>query len=106
MFGTLRAGHKLGAIGAKWAGATSVDPGDKGQVVKVAAQYMDRGMDPEDAWLTAMTSWMSGMPWPDSKLMLAQAMVKFLDAYEGKIALSATTIIGARQAAQEIISNG
>lgn len=104
MFKALMAGHKLGTIGSKWLSATSVDPGDKGQVAKIATKYMvDGGMEPEDAWLTAMVDWMSGMPWPDSKLMVAQAMVRFLDAYEGKVALSAHTILGARQAALEII---
>jgi hypothetical protein len=106
MFQMLKAGHKLGAIGAKWVGATGVDPGDNGQVAKVASQYVSqRLMEPEDAWLMAMTNWMSGMPWPDSKLMLAQAMLQFLDVYEGKVALSAVTILNARQTAQEIVSN-
>lgn len=106
MFKTLMAGHKLGAIGSKWISATSVDPGDKGQVAKIATKYMvDGGMEAEDAWLTAMVNWMSGMPWPDSKLMVAEAIVRFLDAYEGKVALSANTILGARKAALEIIVN-
>lgn len=107
MFRTLKAGHKLGAIGAKWASVTSVDPGDNGQVAKVATKYMvDHGMEPEDAWLTAMIAWMSGMPWPDSKLMVARAMLQFLDACEGKFALSAATAGTARQTAQQILSNG
>ena len=107
MFRTLKAGHKLGAIGAKWASVTSGDPGDNGQVAKVATKYMvDHGMEPEDAWLTAMIAWMSGMPWPDSKLMVARAMLQFLDACEGKFALSAATAGTARQTAQQILSNG
>lgn len=61
------------------------------------------GMNLGDAWLTAMINWMAGMPWPESQLTVAQAMIQFLDAYEGKIALSAATIISARQVAQDII---
>jgi hypothetical protein len=104
MFGALKAAHKLGAVGAKWASATGVDPGDNGQVAKLASQYIaNLNIDPEDAWVSALVTWMNGMPWPDSKLMVAEAMLRFLDAYEGKIALSAATIIGARCAAEEII---
>lgn len=106
MFRTLKAGDKLGAIGAKWTKVTNVDPGDKGQVAKLATQFMSAdGMAPEDAWLTSMTAWMSGMPWLDSKVMLAQAMFLFLDACESNSPFSADASANARQSAQEIIYN-
>lgn len=106
MFRTSKAGHKLGAIGAKWARITNVDPGDKGQVAKLATQFMVAdGLAPEDAWLTSLTAWMSGMPWPDSKAMLAQAMFCFLDAFDGDSVFSADVAESARQSAQAIIYN-
>jgi hypothetical protein len=106
MFGTLKAGHKLGAIGARWAKITNVDPGDKGQVAKRATQFMVADdMTPEDAWLTSMVAWMSGMPWPDSKVMLAQAMFRFLDACGDSSAFSADAATNARESAQAIIYN-
>ena len=98
--------HKPSAIGAKWADATGVDPGDKGQISKKAMEYINNlGLDSGDAWLSAMTNWMTGMPYPDSKSMLADAMIMFLDRYEGQISFSAVTILSARQsAAQTAIS--
>ena len=61
------------------------------------------GMTPEDAWLTSMTALMSGMPWPDSKVMLAQAMFRFLEACEVDSTFSNDAVANAYQSAQEII---
>ena len=105
MFKALKNAHKLSTIGAKWAGATGVDPGDNGQISNKAMEYINNlGLEPGDAWLTAFVNWMGGMPYPDSKEMLARAMVEFLDKHEGKIALSAVVILSARQAAEEILN--
>lgn len=104
MFKGIKNAHKLSMMSTKWAGATGVDPGDNGQVSNKAMEYINNlGLEPADAWLTAMVNWMGGMPYPDSKQMLARAMVQFLDEYEGKVALSAAVILSARQAAAEIL---
>ena len=104
MFSYLKNVSKVSAIAARFAGATGVDPGDNGQVSKKALEYVNNlGLEPGDAWLTALINWMNGMPWPDSKQLLARAILQFLDAYEGKVALSAATILAARHAAEEIV---
>lgn len=104
MFEALKTAHKLSSMGAKWAAATGVDPGDKGQLVTLALQYVSNlSLEPEDAWLTAMVNYMNGMPYQDSKHILAAAMLKFLDAEEGKIAFSAMCILGARGHAEQIL---
>jgi len=104
MFKTLRTSLKFGSISSKWLSATSIDPGDKGQVARKATEYVNNlGLEPEDAWITALVNWMLDMPWPDSQAMLARGLISFLDEYEGKVALSAHTIITARQAAIDIL---
>lgn len=104
MFGNFKTSMKFGSISGKWAKSTGIDPGDKGQVAKKAMEYMNNlGLEPEDAWLTALVNWMNGMPWQDSKEMMARGLTQFLDEYEGKVALSATTILAARQAAIDIL---
>ena len=104
MFKAIKTAHKLSSMGAKWVAATGVDPGDKGQLVSLATQYVSNlGLDPEDAWLTAMVNYINGMPHQDSKNMLAVAMLRFLDANEGKIPLSALCILGARGNAEQIL---
>lgn len=105
MFKFLKNSSKLSSMGAKWAGATGVDPGDNGQVINKAMEYVNNlGLEPGDAWLTAMVNWMEGMPYQDSKVMLARAMHEFLDKNEGKIALSAVVILSARQSADKILN--
>ena len=102
-FKSLREAHKLGAMATKWAGFTRLDPGDRGQITKLAMNYMaEQDMAPEDAWLYSLTQWMNGMPWPEDQLTIARELTRFMDAYEGKIALSAATIVGARMAAKYI----
>lgn len=106
MFETLRNGHKLGAMASKWVDCTGLDPGDRGQIAKMASNLVANSVaQPEDAWLTALLKWMNGMPWPEDKVNVAQALIHFLDTYEGKIALSANTIIVARLCAQQIIDD-
>ena len=105
MFKSLKNAHKLSMIGAKWAGATGLDLGDKGQISDKAADYINNlGLEPGDAWLTAAVNWISGMPYPESKVLLAEAMIVFLDSHEGKIAFSAPIILSARQVADDILS--
>ena len=104
MFGYIKNASKVSAMAARFGGATGVDPGDNGQVTKKAMEYINNlGLEPGDAWLTALINWMNGMPWPDSQEMLARAINQFLDAYEGKVALSAVTILSARAAAEKIL---
>lgn len=104
MFKPFKASLKFGAIAKRWTDSTNVDPGDKGQVARKAMEYIHYlGLQPEDAWVIAMSNWMQGMPWPDSKRMVASGMLSFLDANEGKVALSAATILSARQVAQDIL---
>jgi len=104
MFRAIKNAHQLSSIAAKWAGVTNVDPGDHGQISNKAMEYINNlGMAPGDAWLTAFTNWMNGMPYRDSQVMLANGLIQFLDSYEGKIALSAATILAARHAANEIL---
>lgn len=103
MFKSLRDGHKVAAIAWKWTGYTGVDPGDKGQIFKVAVAAVEaEGLAPEDAWLQTLVHWMNGMPWPDSQLMVARALTRFLNEFEGKVPLPAATIVGSRMAAQYI----
>jgi len=45
------------------------------------------------------------MPWPDSKEMIALGIFKFLEHYEGRIALSAGAIINAKEHAYKILTN-
>jgi hypothetical protein len=86
--------------------STQLDPGDKGQVAQKAMQYMSNiGMNAEDAWVTALTNWMTGMPWPDGKRELAHAMIRFIEVNEGKVPLSAMVILSARQNAERILSS-
>lgn len=104
MFKTLRASLRFGSIAGKWGGTTGIDPGDKGQVNKKAIEYINNlGLEPEDAWLLSLINWMNGMPWPDLKEMMARGLIQFLDAHEGKIALSSQTVIAARAAADGIL---
>jgi hypothetical protein len=107
MFETFKVSLKFGLIAKNWTDSTNLDPGDEGQVARKAMEYIQNlGMEANDAWVIAMTNWMVGMPWPDSRQMLASAMLKFLDAKEGKIALSAVTILSARQSAEDILREG
>lgn len=107
MFERLLAGHRLGVMGAKWIGCTSLDPGDRGQIARVASKYVvSEGIQPEDAWLTALMQWMIGMPFPENKRRIAIALNYFLEQCEGRIPLSAATIIGARLVADEVLGEG
>lgn len=104
MFKTLKESFKFASISGKWMSTTGIDPGDKGQVARKAMEYINNlGLEPEDAWLTSLINWMNGMPWPDSKEMMARGLIKFLNEHEGKIALSAQTVIAARASAEEIL---
>lgn len=68
-------------------------------------QYVNNlGLEPEDAWLTAMVNWVNGVPIQKTKMQLAHSMIQFLDANEGKIPPSAFLILGARQAMADIIT--
>lgn len=106
MFKTFKTSMKFGSISAKWFRATNIDPGDKGQIARKASEYVNNlGLEAEDAWLLSLINWMKSMPWPDSQKMLARGLSNFIDQYEGKVALSATTIIAAREAASMILNN-
>ncbi len=106
MFSKIKAIHKISMMPGKWAAATGIDTGDQGQIVNAAHDYVNKlGFNPEDAWLTALVNWMSGMPWQESKEIIAHGILIFLEQYEGKIALSAIVIINAREQALKILSN-
>ncbi|MDP3979264.1 MAG: hypothetical protein Q8P85_14950 [Pseudomonas sp.] len=107
MFGKIRTWHKIAAVSSKWASTTGIDAGDRGQVVNAACDYVKNlGFHPEDAWLTALVNWMDGMPWQDCKEVIAHGIFIFLEAHEGKVALSAGAIINAREHAYSVLSNG
>lgn len=104
MFEMLRKGHRLGAMGSRWIGCTSLDPGDRGQIAKQAARFVtEDGTEPEDAWLLSMTAWMAQHPSDDEQRRLAVCLSRFLDTYEGKIPLSAAPIVLARKYVEEIL---
>lgn len=85
MFGLSSTRSKLKSISKTWAKVTGVDPGDKGQILTKAESYVSNiGCGVEDAWLIAFMNWMDGMPWADSKSLLARALLDFLEANEKK----------------------
>jgi ribosomal protein L16/L10AE len=104
MFERLRATFRLNGMLKRWVDATSIDPGDKGQVHRKAMQYMaNLGHNADTAWVFAMMNWMLEMPWADSKAMLARGMVAFLGANEGEISVDREVLEAARQACSQII---
>lgn len=104
MFRSIKSAHAMSKMAAKFSASTGVDPGDNGQVSRKAMEYVSNlGLEPSDAWLIALVNWMDGMPWPDSKILLARGILSFLDEYEGKVPLSAATILSARQAASNVL---
>jgi hypothetical protein len=105
MFENFKLGHKILSIQNKWLGSTGIDPGDGTQILNKALEYVKNlGFHPEDAWLTALVNWMDGMPSQNSKNLIAQGIINFLNEYEGKIALSSGAIINARAHALVILS--
>ncbi len=104
MFRLLKIQLKFGNITRKWVSSTRLDPGDKGQVARKAIEYINNlKLKPEDAWISALVNWMIEMPYPDSKEMLAHAIIQFLDTNGSKIAFSDSIVIDAREAAYEIL---
>ena len=85
MFGLSSTRSKLKTISKTWARVTGVDPGDKGQILTKAESYVSNiGCGVENAWLIAFMNWMDGMPWADSKSLLAKALLDFLEENEKK----------------------
>ncbi len=106
MFSKIKAIHKISMMPGRWVAATGIDTGDQGQIVNAAHDYVNKlGLHPEDAWLTALVNWMRGMPWQENKEIIALGILVFLEAYEGRIALSSTVILNAREHAFKILSS-
>lgn len=104
MFGAIKNAHRISTMGAKWVRVTSIDPGDKGQVLDLASSYIRTlSLSPEDAWVIAIVNWISGMPWPEEKCMLSRGLLKFLDAYDNKRPISPEVIEAARLAAHAVV---
>ena len=100
IFEPIKGAIKFRNIAAKWTKATGVDPGDKGQIDIKAMSYIDNlGLDYEDAWLTALVNWMLDMPSEDSRKLMANGVIEFLNSYEDKIPLSMEITNSAREAA-------
>lgn len=105
MFQKMKNVHGISKVAAQFLSATGIDPGDDGQVLRKAMEYASNlAMDPHDAWLAAIVNWMDGMPWPDSKELLAKGILGFLDEYESRVPFSRTTVLSARQAISEALS--
>lgn len=105
MFQKMKNVHAISKVAAQFSNATGIDPGDDRQVLQKAMEYVSNlGMDPTDAWLTAIVNWMDGMPWPDSKELLARGLLGFLDEYESRGLFSSATVVSARQAISEVLS--
>lgn len=64
---------------------TGIDPGDRGQVVTKALQYIQNlGHSPHDAWLISFMNWIDGMPRPEDKRQVALGHLQFLEENEKK----------------------
>lgn len=104
MFGAFKHATSVSRISAQWAKTTSIDPGDRGQVTKKAIQYVKNvGMPPADAWLIALVGWMEGVPWPESKRIIAGGILQFLDEVGSELQLAPKVAAGARQSAKQAL---
>lgn len=99
MFENMKRMHRLLSMGNKWIQVTSLDPGDRGQIVRVASRYLenDVGVTPEDAWLRALVGWIQGLPWRDNQRVLMHALQLFLDRYEHELPFSMELVSEARR---------
>jgi len=106
MLGWILERTKMASIAGKWADATSLDPGDRGQTAVMASALMKQsGMRAEDAWLTALCSWMCNHPDQQAGYTIAVAMIRFLDIYEHSVGLSPETREFSRLMADGVVDN-
>jgi len=104
MLGWLIERTKMAYIAGKWADATSLNPGDKGQTAVMASALMKAtGMRAEDAWLSCLTKWMTDHPNPDASKRIARAMILFLDTYEHNVGLGPEIKWVARSLAEAVL---
>jgi hypothetical protein len=78
MFESLKRAHRFSRMGALWIRVTGLDLRDRGQIARVASASMVNDLQaPEEAWLSALVAWTTGMPWAEDKRCLAQCIVVF-----------------------------
>lgn len=83
MIGWFMAGNRMASLAGKWADATSLNPGDNGQIALFARELMRRtGLRAEDAWIRSLIKWIRNHPDSESRVVLATALIRFLDIYE------------------------
>jgi hypothetical protein len=103
-FSEAKASLKIGKMGFKWINLAKDDPGDNGQINARAMSYVQlQNIAPEDAWLLSLTEWVRHHPEKMTQLKLAKNLQRFLDLHEGRIPLSAASILNARGAAEKVI---
>lgn len=104
MIGWFMAGNRMASLVGKWADATSLNPGDNGQIALFARELMRRtGLRAEDAWIRSLIKWIRNHPDSESRVVLATALIRFLDIYEHSAGLSPETKGAARQAANDVL---
>lgn len=89
MLGWLLEKNRMAKIAGLWFDATSLNPGDNGQIGLAASDFIkSTGARPEDAFLTALVNWAFHHPNPESKFVLAEGIQKFLEIYGFSAGLS------------------
>jgi hypothetical protein len=106
MLGWILERTKMASLAGKWADATSLDPGDRGQTAVMASALMKQtGMRAEDAWVTSLCMWMENHPDPEASYVIALAMIRFLNIYEHSVGLSPEIREVSRLVAEGVIDN-
>jgi hypothetical protein len=79
MLGWFKERSKFAKLAGIWIDVTGLIPGDSGQIAVYASGILKQSpMTPEDAWLSALMNWTYNMPDVESKVMLADGLLKFL----------------------------
>ena len=80
MFEWFKERTRFAQIAGVWFDVTSIDTGDKGQVAVFASRLMKMSpMTAEDAWLSAVANWTHNMPYPESRVLLAEGIARFIE---------------------------
>lgn len=107
MFGLLGKQNKLSATLAKFAGASGINLpfSQRKQLLDKADNYTKNlGISPEDAVLSALTTYMQGIPWPEMKAEFAHGMQQYLETYSGQVNWSPMYAGAAAVSASEILN--
>jgi hypothetical protein len=100
------ASMKFGRISYQWMRGSGITPKDNGMIAQRAWQYVrNLKMEPADAWMISLLNWMDELP-PVAQVPMARGLQRFLDQYEGRVALSGSVLESIRGVATGILADG